>query len=127
MFALRFLGQFVDRHFGFIELLQASQQMLALASGSCHNSLQNFAETLDEVDEDAISRRLYTAKLPEVDLMIRTGGDMRVSNFLLWQISYSEIWITEKCWPEFTREDFLNAICEFNSRQRRFGGLNVNE
>ena len=67
------------------------------------------------------------AKLPEVDLMIRTGGDMRVSNFLLWQISYSEIWITEKCWPEFTREDFLNAICEFNSRQRRFGGLNVNE
>jgi len=82
---------------------------------------------LDEVDEDTISRRLYTAKLPEVDLMIRTGGDMRVSNFLLWQISYSEIWITEKCWPEFTREDFLSAIREFNSRQRRFGGLNVNE
>ena len=82
---------------------------------------------LNEVDEDAVSRRLYTAKLPEIDLMIRTGGDMRVSNFLLWQISYSEIWITEKCWPEFTREDFLNAIREFNSRQRRFGGLNVNE
>ena len=52
---------------------------------------------------------------------------MRISNFLLWQISYSEIWITEKCWPEFTRQDFLNAIREFNSRQRRFGGLDVNE
>ena len=83
--------------------------------------------SLDAVDENAVSSRLYTASLPEVDLMIRTGGDMRVSNFLLWQLSYSELWITEKCWPEFTREDFFRAIREFNSRQRRFGGLNVNE
>ena len=85
--------------------------------------------TLDpkDVDEDTINERLYTAELPEVDLMIRTGGDMRVSNFLLWQLSYAELWITEKCWPEFTRQDFLHAIREFNSRQRRFGGLNVNE
>ncbi len=83
--------------------------------------------TVDDVDENTISSRLYTADLPEVDLLIRSGGDMRVSNFLLWQISYSEIWITEKCWPEFSRADFLNAIREFKSRQRRFGGLNVNE
>ena len=82
---------------------------------------------LDAVDENTIDSRLYTADLPEVDLLIRSGGDMRISNFLLWQISYSEIWITEKCWPDFTRQDFLNAIREFNSRQRRFGGLNVNE
>lgn len=82
---------------------------------------------LDAVDENTINSRLYTADLPEVDLLIRSGGDMRVSNFLLWQISYSEIWITEKSWPEFTRQDFLNAIREFHSRQRRFGGLNVNE
>ena len=83
--------------------------------------------SLDAVDENAVSSRLYTASLPEVDLMIRTGGDMRISNFLLWQLSYSELWITEKCWPEFTREDFFRAIREFNARQRRFGGLNVNE
>ncbi|MFG0261457.1 MAG: polyprenyl diphosphate synthase [Novipirellula sp. JB048] len=81
----------------------------------------------NEIDEDLITNRLYTAGLPEVDLMIRTGGDMRLSNFLLWQLSYSELWITDKCWPEFTREQFLGAIDDFTTRQRRFGGLNVNE
>jgi undecaprenyl diphosphate synthase len=82
---------------------------------------------IDEICEQSVTDRLYTANLPEVDLMIRTGGDMRVSNFLLWQLSYAELWITEKCWPEFTRGDFFGAIRDFSSRQRRFGGLNVNE
>ncbi|EMI17296.1 undecaprenyl pyrophosphate synthase [Rhodopirellula maiorica SM1] len=81
----------------------------------------------DEISEELITARLYTAGLPDVDLMIRTGGDMRVSNFLLWQLSYSELWITDTCWPEFTRENFLTAIDDFALRQRRFGGLNVNE
>ncbi|GAA4461081.1 polyprenyl diphosphate synthase [Novipirellula rosea] len=81
----------------------------------------------EEISEERITSRLYTAGLPEVDLMIRTGGDMRVSNFLLWQLSYSELWITDTCWPEFTRENFLTAIDDFALRQRRFGGLNVNE
>ena len=54
---------------------------------------------------------------------VRTAGEMRISNFLLWQLSYAELWFTEKCWPEFTREDFLGAIRDFASRQRRFGGL----
>ena len=81
----------------------------------------------DEIGEATINEHLYTAGLPEVDLMIRTGGDMRVSNFLLWQLSYAELWVTETCWPEFTRDDFLKAIAEFAKRQRRFGGLNVNE
>ncbi|MDB4338638.1 isoprenyl transferase [Rhodopirellula sp.] len=83
--------------------------------------------SVDQIDENTVSQHLYTAGLPEVDLMIRTGGDMRVSNFLLWQLSYAEIWITEKCWPEFSKQDFVSALCEFSSRQRRFGGLNVNE
>ena len=82
---------------------------------------------VDEITEELVTSRLYTAGLPEIDLMIRTGGDMRVSNFLLWQISYSELWVTEKCWPEYEQADFLAAIREFASRQRRFGGLNVNE
>ncbi|NND96829.1 MAG: di-trans,poly-cis-decaprenylcistransferase [Pirellulaceae bacterium] len=84
---------------------------------------------LDEsaITEDLVTSRLYTSQLPEVDLMIRTGGDMRVSNFLLWQLSYAELWVTEKCWPEFSQDNFLGAIREFASRQRRFGGLNVNE
>ena len=83
--------------------------------------------SIEAIDENAIHQRLYTHALPEVDLMIRTGGDFRVSNFLLWQLSYAELWIVEKCWPDFKRADFLAAIREFNSRQRRFGGLNVNE
>lgn len=82
---------------------------------------------VDEITEQTVARSLYTANLPEVDLMIRTGGDMRVSNFLLWQLSYAELWVSEKCWPEFARDDFLGAIRDFSSRQRRFGGLNVNE
>ena len=81
----------------------------------------------EEIDEAAIAGRLDTRGLPEVDLMIRTGGDLRVSNFLLWQMSYAELWVTEKCWPEFTRDDFLGSIRDFASRQRRYGGLNVNE
>ena len=83
--------------------------------------------TLQQISEETVTERLYTAGLPEVDLMIRTGGDMRISNFLLWQLSYAELWMTEKCWPEFTHDDFLGAIEDFSSRQRRFGGLNVNE
>ncbi|TWT83960.1 Decaprenyl diphosphate synthase-like protein [Planctomycetes bacterium CA13] len=83
--------------------------------------------TESEICEASITERLYTAGLPEVDLMIRTGGDMRVSNFLLWQLSYAEFWVTETCWPEFSRENFLAAIAEFSVRQRRFGGLSVNE
>ena len=80
-----------------------------------------------DINEACVSDHLYTADLPEVDFMIRTGGDMRISNFLLWQLSYAEFWITEKCWPEFTKSDFLSALIEFSSRQRRFGGLNVND
>ncbi len=81
----------------------------------------------EDISEDSITERLYTAGLPEIDLMIRTGGDTRVSNFLLWQISYAELHFTEKCWPEFERNDFIDAIADFASRQRRFGGLGVNE
>ena len=80
-----------------------------------------------EIGEERLGERLDTAGLPEVDLMVRTGGDMRISNFLLWQLSYAELWVTETCWPEFSREDLLRAIDDFANRQRRFGGLNVNE
>lgn len=80
-----------------------------------------------DITEELVTSRLYTAELPEIDLMIRTGGDLRVSNFLLWQLSYAELWVTEKCWPDFSRDEFLKSIREFASRQRRFGGLNVNE
>jgi undecaprenyl diphosphate synthase len=73
--------------------------------------------------EESIADHLYTAAMPEPDLLIRTAGEMRISNFLLWQISYAEIWVTEHCWPEFTESDLHAAMRDFARRDRRFGGL----
>lgn len=74
------------------------------------------------MDSDAaLSRYLTTASYPDPDLLIRTGGDHRISNFLLWQIAYSEIYVTDTYWPDFSREDFIRALKDFRSRERRFG------
>jgi len=74
-------------------------------------------------DEQTISERLYTAGLPDPDLLIRTSGEMRVSNFLLWQIAYAEIYVTETLWPDFSRARLLEALVDFQKRERRYGGL----
>jgi undecaprenyl diphosphate synthase len=83
------------------------------------------AGKLDPADltEAVISDHLDTVGMPDPDLVIRTAGEMRVSNFLLWQISYAEIWITPLCWPEFQESDLHEAIRSFAARDRRFGGL----
>jgi len=75
------------------------------------------------IDEETISAHLYTAGMPDPDLMIRTASEMRVSNFLLWQISYAELWVTDRCWPEFDEALLHTAIRDYAARQRRFGGL----
>jgi undecaprenyl diphosphate synthase len=75
------------------------------------------------VTEEELSRRLYTAGLPDPDLMIRTSGEMRVSNFLLWQIAYAEIFVTETLWPDFNRARLLESFLEFQKRERRYGGI----
>lgn len=77
------------------------------------------------VDEDTISRHLYTASLPDPDLLIRTSGEMRISNFLLWQIAYAELYVTETLWPDFNQAELLRAIGEYGKRERRFGGLSA--
>lgn len=77
--------------------------------------------TVDEISEDTISKNLYTKDIPDPDLLIRTGGEMRVSNYLLWQIAYSEFLVTKKYWPEFDKNALAEAIEEFNRRQRRYG------
>ena len=77
----------------------------------------------DDIDEEVISSHLYTAGMPDPDLVIRTAGEMRVSNFLLWQISYAELWVTETYWPDFSVNDFWQALRDFAARDRRFGGL----
>ncbi len=79
-----------------------------------------------EVSEEAIATHLYTAGLKDPDLLIRTSGEMRLSNFLLWQVAYSELYVTETLWPDFTRTELLEAIFEYQNRERRFGGLTRN-
>lgn len=78
----------------------------------------------DAIDEATVANRLYTAGLADPDLLIRTASEMRISNFLLWQISYAEIWVTDRCWPEFDEAALHEAIAEFARRNRKFGGLN---
>ncbi len=77
----------------------------------------------DSITEDTISGALYTAGQPEVDLLIRTSGELRLSNFMLWQISYAELWFTDKNWPDFSIKDLHSAILDYQNRGRRFGGV----
>lgn len=74
------------------------------------------------IDETVISEHLYTRGMPDPDLVIRTSGEMRISNFLLWQIAYSELWVTAVLWPDFSRHDLLRAVIDYQRRERRFGG-----
>jgi undecaprenyl diphosphate synthase len=80
-----------------------------------------------DIDEETIGRYLYTSGQPDPDLLIRTSGELRVSNFLLWQIAYAEIWVTQALWPEFRRRDLLEAIVAFQGRDRRYGGVKGEE
>ena len=97
------------------ELVDAVRQ---IAEEACRGSLDPAT-----IDEQTISDRLYTAGMPDPDLLIRTAGEMRISNFLLWQISYAELWVTERCWPEFETADFHQALRDFAARDRKYGGI----
>ena len=76
----------------------------------------------EEIDEDTFARALYDPELPDPDLLIRTGGDQRISNFLLWQLAYAELVFVETMWPDFGEQDLRGALAEYASRERRFGG-----
>ena len=80
-----------------------------------------------EIDEDTLGRYLYTADQPDPDLLIRTSGELRISNFLLWQLAYTEIWVTDTLWPDFRRSELFQALLDFQQRERRFGGLRDTE
>jgi undecaprenyl diphosphate synthase len=96
---------------GRAELVEAARQMIAVGLRP------------DEVDEQRFSDFLYTAGQPDPDLLIRTSGEMRVSNFLLWQIAYAEIWVTDTLWPDFRKRHLLEAILDYQKRDRRYGGI----
>jgi undecaprenyl diphosphate synthase len=107
--------------------------VVALNYGGRAELVDAFNSMLDQVrengmsafqaDEQTISEHLYTAGLPDPDLLIRTSGEMRVSNFLLWQIAYAEMYVTETLWPDFSRARLLEALTDFQTRERRYGGL----
>ncbi len=78
---------------------------------------------IDSVDQETFKRYLYIPELPELDLLIRTSGELRISNFLLWHSAYTELWFTDTLWPDFTEEEFKKALEDFSKRERRFGGI----
>ena len=105
---------------GRAEIVDAVNSILDMArlDGSIHSL---------KIDEDLIAASLYTASCPDPDLLIRTSGEMRISNFLLWQIAYAELYVTETLWPDFTRADLLLAVLEYQKRDRRYGGLSASK
>ena len=96
------------------------------ACRSLANDVMSGRLTPEQIDEETLGSRLGTAGLPDPDLLIRTSGEMRVSNFLLWQIAYSEIWVTPTLWPDFRKRHLFEAILDFQKRERRYGGV-INE
>ena len=98
-----------------IEILDAIKKIV--------RTVQDGKRTIDEIDEEAVNESLYTHGLPDPDLLIRTSGEKRISNFLLWQLSYAEFYFTEKFWPDFCIEEFKSALLDYQNRQRRFGNL----
>ncbi len=93
---------------------------------ACRALLREGADP-EALDEAAFAQRLYTAGLPDPDLLLRTSGELRVSNFLLWQIAYAEMWVTPTLWPDFRRRHLLEAILDYQHRERRFGGVQPGE
>ncbi|MEI2581533.1 isoprenyl transferase [Scytonema sp. PRP1] len=98
----------------------ARQEILQACRAIAHKVQQGLLQP-DEIDEGTFERHLYTEGICDPDLLIRTSGEMRVSNFLLWQIAYAEIYITEAFWPDFNRNEFHRALCAYQQRDRRFG------
>ena len=109
-----------------VALNYSARAELVDAFNSILQDLRENGDPLRKITEQTISEHLYTRGLPDPDLLIRTSGEMRVSNFLLWQIAYAEIWVTDTCWPDFSRRHLLQAILDFQKRERRYGGLGLN-
>lgn len=110
-----------------LALSYGARQELVDAIRSLANDVKNGRLDPAAIDEGAISRRLYAPEAADPDLLIRTGGDVRISNFLLWQISYTELWVTPVMWPEFKRAHLHEAILDYSRRDRRFGQIRDGE
>ena len=105
------------------ELVDAMRATLRDAITESEGDFARLQQLVGEMDEHHVSRRLYTSAMPDPDLVIRTSGEQRISNFLLWQIAYAEIFVTDRLWPDFRGIHLLEAIADFQRRERRYGGL----
>jgi len=108
-----------------LALNYGARQEIVDAACKIVDSVVKGQHKLEDLDEELFSRYLYTTGLPDPDLLIRTSGEMRLSNFLLWQLSYAELYFVKKYWPDFARADLEEAITEYQNRERRFGKINV--
>ena len=104
-----------------LALNYGSKEEITRATKLIANKVKDNIILIDDIDESVINNHLYTHNLPDVDLVIRTSGEQRISNFLLWQIAYAEFYFTETLWPDFTADDLMQAIQSFQNRERRFG------
>ncbi len=138
---LEVLGRWRELDGSVVRALEAARAQTADGSGMQLNIALNYSgrsEIVDacrrivadwasgkraDIDEDTLNRYLYTADQPDPDLLIRTSGELRLSNFLLWQVAYTEIWVTDTLWPDFRREELFRAVADYQARERRFGGL----
>jgi len=102
-------------------LSYGSREEIVAAVQNISKKIVNKELEVKEIDENIINNHLYTVSLPEVDLVIRTSGEQRISNFLLWQIAYAEFYFTDVLWPDFRKDDFYEAVVEYQNRERRFG------
>lgn len=105
-----------------VALNYGSRTEIANAARAIAQEVAEGVLSAEDVDESTVASHLYTAGMPDPDLIIRTSGELRLSNFLLWQAAYSELWVTDVLWPDFSRTDLLEAVVEFQARSRRFGG-----
>ena len=104
-----------------VALSYGARKEIVDAMQAIGDKVKNNLISLKNIDESVINQHLYTHYLPDVDLLIRTSGEKRISNFLLWQIAYSELYFTKKLWPVFSKEDLYEAIVNYQQRERRFG------
>jgi undecaprenyl diphosphate synthase len=104
-----------------LALSYGSREELVNAVKNISNKVKNNIISIDNIDDSIINEHLYTQNLPDVDLLIRTSGEHRISNFLLWQIAYAELYFTDVLWPDFKEQDLYEAIISYQKRERRFG------
>ena len=104
-----------------LALSYGSREEITRATRAIADKVKNNIISISDIDESIINQHLYTQNLPDVDLLIRTSGEHRISNFLLWQIAYAELYFTDVLWPDFAAEDLYKAIADYQKRERRFG------